>query len=268
MPLPVDSILVRHGQSLLNRAHYLDRLGDSSLMTSALLEKHSSEIPLTERGIEQAKAAGKWLRENIPGQINFGVTSDFIRARETAGHLGLSGDIWEIDPYLVERDHGELDGLTEAEKQEKYGDDYQRRYIHNFYRSPPNGESRLDISLRWDRAMQSLSQRHHEDRVIIVAHQSIIEAGMMRRLHWTVKQFNEWKQAKDPETEVNNCQIIHFTRRDPVSQNVIPRVRWWRTVCPWNLGVSDPKWRSIEVKLYSSDDLLKMADEYRKAFEN
>jgi len=266
MPLPVDLILVRHGESLLNRAHYLDRMGDSRLMTSKLTSAHSSEIPLTEKGIEQAKAAGKWLKENIPGRIDFGLTSAFVRARETAGHLGLDGAIWAIDPYLVERDHGDFDGLTEAEKVEQYGEDYKDRYIRNFYRRPPNGESRLDLSLRWDRIMLSLSQRHHENRVLIVAHQSIIEAGMIRRLHWTIEQFSDWKRAHDQETEVHNAQIIHFTRRDPESQNVIDKVRWWRTVCPWNLAISDSRWRSIKVKHYSSSDLLEMVEPYRQKF--
>jgi len=264
MPLPIDLVLVRHGESESNLANSLDRKGDSRYMTEAHKSKHTSEYRLTNKGIKQAKAAGQWLRKNIDGQFDFYLTSDFARAKETAAYLDLPGAEWEIDPYLVERDHGEMDGLSNTEKEVLYGKDYRNRYIHNFYRRPPNGESRLDLSLRWDRIMLSLSQRHAEHRVIIVAHQSIIESGLIRRLHWTIEDFHNWKKKRDPKTDINNCQIIHFTRRNPETGQVIERIRWWRTVCPWDKARSDGKWRPIIAKKYTSKELLKMVQAYER----
>ena len=87
---------------------------------------------------------------------------------------------------------------------------------------------------------------------------------MIRRLHMTVEEFHQWKEEKDPATKINNCQIIHFTRRDPVTGKVGERVRWWRTVCPWDLKSTSDEWRPIIPKSYSSEDLLEMVEDYER----
>ena len=166
MPLPIDLVVVRHGESESNLANRRDRSGDQALMTEEHLNRHSSEFRLTDTGISQAKSAGEWIRSNFTGEFDFCITSTFMRAMETAAHLNLPNAQWAIDPYLVERDHGDMDGLSHDEKMKSFGEDYQERYIRHFYRRPPNGESRLDLGLRWDRIISSLADRHHEHRVI------------------------------------------------------------------------------------------------------
>jgi len=152
--------------------------------------------------------------------------------------------------------------MSKEERIAKLGENYVERYLLNFFTHPPGGESRLDIGLQWDRIMHSLSQRHPEHRVVIVAHETIIESGIFRRLHWTLKEFYEWKRANDPATKIHNCQIIQFSRRDPVTLQVIDKVRWWRSICPWNLTLTDSSWRPIVPRRYSSAELLSMADRY------
>jgi len=263
MPLPIDLVLIRHGESESNVANRADRAGNQTLIsTPGHQERHSSEFRLTDTGIRQAVAAGAWLGRNFDGRFDYCLSSPFARAIETVSYLGLDDPGWDLDPYLVERDHGDLDGLSQAEKEARFGPDYTSRIIRHFYRRPPNGESRLDLGLRWDRIMLSLSQRHSEHRVAIVAHETIIEAGMIRRLHWTIEEFYEWKKANDPATKIHNCQIIQFSRRNPETKQVIDKVRWWRTVCPWDLSISDPSWRPIEARRFSSLELLDMANRY------
>ncbi len=262
MSLPIDLVLVRHGESEGNLAAKLDRAGDSHLLTAEHKGRHQSEYRLTNNGIKQAKAAGKWLRENFEGEFDFFLTSSFIRALETAAYLDLPGAAWDVDPYLVERDSGDMTGLSQLERIERYGKDYIKEYVHHFYRKTPNGESRLDLGLRWDRIMLSLSQRHSEHRVVIVAHETIIESGLIRRLHWSIEEFYKWKELNDPKTKVHNCQIIHFTRRNPETGQVIDKVRWWRSVCPWQLELTPGHWQKIEPHRYSSKDLLDQAKKY------
>lgn len=262
MPLPIDLVLVRHGESEGNVANRQDRAGDSSLLTTEHRNRHNSTWRLTDRGIIQAQKAGEWIRKNIKGKFDHYLTSAFVRARETAGYLNLPEANWEIDPYLIERDHGDLDGMTQAQKEEKFGENLARRAMQEFYWRPPNGETRLEAGLRWDRIMQSLSIRHHDHRVIIVAHETLIEAGLIRRLHWTVEEFCQWKEANNPETKINNCQIIHFSRRDPKTQKIHEGVRWWRTVCPWDLSITDSSWKQIEKRRFSNKELLYQARQY------
>jgi len=100
MPLPIDLVLVRHGESESNLANKRDRAGDSSLInTPGHRERHSSEFRLTDLGKQQAKAAGDWLKINIDGQFDYCLTSPFIRAIETAGYMDLPGSNW--DPIRI-----------------------------------------------------------------------------------------------------------------------------------------------------------------------
>lgn len=260
--MPIDIVLVRHGESESNYANQRYREGAKDVKSPEHLARHTAEYRLTDLGISQAKSAGRWLRDNFDGQFDYCVTSSFARARETAGHLGLPGAVWEIDPYLVERNHGELDKMSDEEKVAYFGDQDVRPFLRNFYLRPPNGESRLDLSLRWDRMMLSLSQRHSEHRVLIVAHETIIECGLIRRLHWSVEQFYEWKQRSDEREKIHNCQIVHFTRRNPETGQVIDKVRWWRSVCPWRLEWGRGEWRNIVPTKYSSADLLEQVARY------
>lgn len=264
MPLPIDLVLIRHGESEGNIANRRDRSGDSSLMSSDHTNRHNSEWRLTDQGIEQAKAAGRWIREHIAGEFDHCLVSPFVRALETAGHLDLPGAAWEIEPYLMERDHGDLDATTKAEREELFSASLAKRALQEFYWRPPNGETRPEAGLRWDRIMSSLSQRHSDHRVVLVAHETLIEAGLVRRLHWTVEQFCQWKEADNPATKIHNCQVIHFSRRDPGSGRIHDGVRWWRSICPWDLNRTNGYWQVIEKQLFSNEQLLSHANQYKR----
>jgi hypothetical protein len=62
---PLELVLVRHGQSEGNEAVARSQHGDLSAYTPEFKNKHSSTYRLTDKGIQQAKVAGQWIRENI-----------------------------------------------------------------------------------------------------------------------------------------------------------------------------------------------------------
>jgi broad specificity phosphatase PhoE len=67
-----------------------------------------SDIPLTDRGREQARA----LRAELAGrEFERAITSPLERARETSELAGLD-DHAEQDPRLLEWDYGDYEGLT------------------------------------------------------------------------------------------------------------------------------------------------------------
>jgi len=264
MPLPIDLMLVRHGESEGNVANRRDRSGDPSLLSPGHRNRHNSTWRLTDTGISQAKAAGNWILKNPHGQFDHYLTSAFVRACETAAHLNLPAAAWEIDPYLIERDHGGLDGTTQAEREEKFSENLAKRDLQEFYWRPPNGETRLDAGMRWDRILRSLSDRHRDHRVIIVAHETLIETGLIRRLHWTVEEFCRWKEKNDPATKIHNGQVIHFSRRNPTSGTIDDGVRWWRTICPWDISVTDGRWQPITKRRFSNAELLQQVNQYER----
>ncbi len=92
--------------------------GDHSLYTGAFLKRHSSLWRLTDRGREQAKTAGEWLRQNAqanpslnPASAHEAQTSiyryyvsEYIRAMETAALMELPNAKWFVEVQLRERD--------------------------------------------------------------------------------------------------------------------------------------------------------------------
>jgi broad specificity phosphatase PhoE len=258
MPLPIDMVFVRHGESEGNVAQRNDRKGIPQEHDT----RHTSDYRLTDTGVAQAKSAGKWIKKHIPGHFDKYLVSSYVRARETAAYLGLEGAEWEVDPFLSERNSGDIMRLPRAEVKTQYEENSAIRALNAFYWNPPNGESRLTAALRWDRVMNSLAQRYQDGRIIVVAHGTIIETAMMRRLHWTVEDFLAWKEDTDPRHEVHNCQVLHFTRRNPETGQINPSVRWWRTACPWDLELGDGKWQAITKHLLSNEDLLGQVEKF------
>lgn len=264
MPLPIDIVLVRHGESEGNLANKASRNGDTKHFTPEHLDRHSAYWRLTDNGIKQAKSAGEWIRKNIAPEFDYYLTSAFIRARETAGHLNLTNAKWEIDPYLIERDHGDLDGLTPKQKAQFFGGNLAKRDLQEFYWRPPNGETRIEAGLRADRVVQNLAIKHSDHKVIIVAHETLIEAILIRRLHWTVEEFSHWKAKNKINTKIHNCQVVHLSRRDPKTGNVGSNIRFFRSVCPWDETLSINNWQEIKKKMFSNAELLKQADGYKR----
>src|SRR3989338_3726543 len=101
MTLPIDLVLVRHGQSEGNAAKRRSEAGDHSAFTKEFLNRHSASFRLTDKGCAQAQRAGEYIRKEFYGNgIIFDrfVTSEYIRAKETAGLLDLPNAQWYTDP--------------------------------------------------------------------------------------------------------------------------------------------------------------------------
>ena len=102
-----------------------------------------TDIPLTERGIEQARALGERLRSSRFDKV---FTSPLQRAARTCELAGF-GDVAEIDPDLVEWDYGDYEGLTSHQIHEKHPG------WQIFFDGCPGGESLAEISARADRVI-------------------------------------------------------------------------------------------------------------------
>lgn len=153
-------VLLRHGQSMWNLKNVFTGWVD---------------VPLTEKGIAEAKQAGIDL-SNIPFDIIY--TSVQVRALETAmitlaynkstktpvvvhetGKMNEWAKIYSEkmktetipvfrDWHLNERYYGELQGLNKAETAEKYGDQQVHQWRRSYDVPPPNGECLKDTAAR------------------------------------------------------------------------------------------------------------------------
>jgi len=134
---PTELVFVRHGESEANIVYQTakERGGGYS---EEFRKKPNSEMELTQRGIEQAMAAGKWIRKNINGGVfaQYYVSS-FKRAMHTAGYLQLpeaeTKGVWKVRDYIREQAYGYFDNLTTKEQKEKYPEIMARKDVDGVY---------------------------------------------------------------------------------------------------------------------------------------
>lgn len=159
-------VLVRHGQSVWNLQNRFTGWVD---------------VPLTEKGIEEAYRAGEFLKD-----IKFDVayTSALTRAQETLRIIletvGLLIPIIK-DQALNERHYGALQGLNKDRARQKWGADIVHLWRRSYDIAPPEGESLKDTATRTipflERAIMGdiLDGRN----VIVVAHGNSLRSIVM-----------------------------------------------------------------------------------------
>eukprot|EP00027_Filamoeba_sp_ATCC50430_P007973 CAMPEP_0168547362 /NCGR_PEP_ID=MMETSP0413-20121227/3993_1 /TAXON_ID=136452 /ORGANISM="Filamoeba nolandi, Strain NC-AS-23-1" /LENGTH=391 /DNA_ID=CAMNT_0008577605 /DNA_START=63 /DNA_END=1238 /DNA_ORIENTATION=+ len=264
---PFELILVRHGQSEGNEAVARSKRGDLSAYTPEFRKKHSSSYRLTDKGIEQAKVAGKWIRENIGDRFDRYYTSEYVRAMESASLLGLPDAKWYTEIVLRERDKGLLDNVSWIERKEKYNDEMERRKRDSFFWCPPGGESLAHICMRIDHTFNTLRRECSNKRVIIVCHGEVMWAFRVRLERLSQIRFHQLQNSKDPRDAIHNCQILHYTRIHPQTGEVFPYFRFMRSVCPWKPEYSTD-WLEFERPVYSNDELLASVNTVPKLVNN
>jgi len=164
MPLLV---LVRHGQSTYNL---------QNLFTG------ETDVPLTPRGREEARAAGEKLKDT---PFDHGFTSVLQRAIETMSLLLEAAGQEKLpvtrDRALNERNYGRLQGLNKAEIAKQYGDEQVAIWRRSYTVRPPGGESLEDTYKRvipyYEEHILPLLQKG--ENILIVAHGNSLRALMM-----------------------------------------------------------------------------------------
>jgi NAD+ kinase len=259
MTMPLDLVLVRHGESEGNVAFAHSRQGDCRHFTPEFLSRHSSKWRLTPRGEEQARAAGDWLRRNVSHAFDRYYASEYLRAMETAALLGFDDATWFCEFYLRERDWGVFDLMSFQERRERYGDDLRRRELDAFFWAPPGGESMATLCLRIDRVLETLHRECVDRRALLVCHGEVMWAFRVRLERMSQERYRELDQSRAANDKLHNCQVLHYTRRDPDTGATSPHLDWMRSVCPWDDALCDPSWRRVERPRYRSADLLAVA---------
>lgn len=261
MTMPKNLVLVRHGEAEGNVAGDFSKKGDHSLFDENFLSRHSSEWRLTDRGIEQAKFAGYWIRTEVSPLFDRYYASEYLRAMETAGHLELPNAKWFAEFYLRERDWGRLDVMSEEKRRQQFSEEILRRKIDGFFWRPPGGETMADLCLRVDRVLSTLHRECENKDVIIVCHGEVMWALRMRIERMSQVKYRALDASKDPFNKIHNCQIIHYTRKNPETGLWSQYCNWMRSVCPWNLKLSSNAWQVIERPVYLNEDLLALAEQ-------
>jgi len=256
MTMPIDFVLVRHGESEGNVANKRSRAGDHSAFDGEFMQRHSSLWRLTDKGRQQAIVAGEWIRKNIRPYFDRCYTSEYLRAMETAALLNLDQATWYRDFFLRERSWGQLDVMSQEEKYTKYLDEMNRRERDGFFHAPPGGECMADVCLRINWILNTLHRECSDKRVIIVCHGEVMWSFRVKLERLTQQEYCRLDKSENPYDKINNCQILHYTRRDPVSGRLEANLNWMRSICPTDLSKSSNDWQAISRPRFTNDDLM------------
>eukprot|EP01132_Coremiostelium_polycephalum_P004533 gene4533-5649_t len=253
---PYELVLVRHGQSEGNEAQSRSKRGDLSAYTPEFKRKHSSTYRLTDKGILQAKIAGKWVKENIAEIFDRYYTSEYVRAMETASLLELPNSKWLTEIQLRERDKGKMDNISWTEKNANFGHEMELRKRDSFFWAPPGGESIAQICVRVEHTFNTLRRECANKRVIIVAHGEIMWAFRVRLERLSQIRFHQLQSSKDPRDQIHNTSILWYTRVHPKTGEIFPYFKFLRMVCPWKPEYSAPGWLEFDRPVYSNEELM------------
>ena len=231
-----ELVLLRHGESEGNVAYEASVKGDHSMYSGAFLERHSALWRLTEKGEDQAKIAGEWLRNNIKGssdrrQFDCHFTSEYVRAMETAGLLGLAGARWRPEVMLRERDWGEYDLRSQLQRREAFEDYEARRRRESLFWAPPGGESLAQVVQRVDAFLLFVNRRFANGRVIVTCHGELMWAFRLRFERLSQLRYREM------QAEIRAKRASRFARFAPTPRRWHSR-RVMRFSKPWLLSAS------------------------------
>ncbi|MBI2064673.1 MAG: histidine phosphatase family protein [Candidatus Yanofskybacteria bacterium] len=261
--LPIDTIFVRHGQSEGNVANKASRTGDNTFFTPDFRERHSRAFRLTNKGIDQAKSAGEWLRANIQMPLDRFYVSDYIRAKETAAYLDLPQAEWRVEYQLRERDKALMDNCP-VDEQKKMFELEEKQYRLDPFLSYPagGGESipMLCLRLKAD-FVEHLARECFDKRVVVVCHGHVMRAIQLELENLGHDDFIRLDSSENDSEKIRNCQILWYSRRDPDTNKINSHLVAVRSICPW-----DPKgdygWRKIQRTRYSNEGLHSEVNKY------
>lgn len=260
LPRLSDLVLIRHGESEGNVARQRSLAGDHSLFAGEFKHRHSSSWRLTDRGRRQAASAGEWLKRNNLAHFDRYLVSEYLRAMETAGRMGLPSARWYAEMLIRERDWGAMDLMSEKERFVKMQDELKRRDLNRFYYAPPGGESLAAVAQRADRLLGILNQECHDKKAIVVAHGEVIWAMRTRLERMSQDTFIELQESGRMVDQIHNGHVLHYTRKNPQSGKMAPFFTHVRSVCPWNEKLSPKGWMKINRPVYDNELLLATAE--------
>lgn len=165
--------LVRHGESVGNVAATGAEVAGEEVIA---LEMRDADVPLSDTGVEQARALGAALREadELP-QIAW--LSPYLRAQQTFAlsvEHGAAIDRVLTDERLRDRELGILDLLTWRGVAARHPEEAERRArLGKYYHRPPGGESWADVALRLRSFLRDALDA--DARVgLVVAHDAVV----------------------------------------------------------------------------------------------
>jgi len=165
---PMRLFIIRHGQTEWNRRNLL---------------QGTTDVELSEEGEHQVRRLGEYLESE---DIDLILSSPMKRAHNTAKEIARrKGLEIHLEPSLVERDLGELEGLHIDEAIKKYPHNFPRDSSGNVIRTgytldPDGGEGWKQTIERVTPLLERIQQ--HEGRTVLLSSHGDVNRAIIGKL--------------------------------------------------------------------------------------
>ncbi|KAH0830401.1 bifunctional 6-phosphofructo-2-kinase/fructose-2,6-bisphosphate 2-phosphatase [Lanmaoa asiatica] len=176
------------------RSIFFSRHGESQFNVEG---KIGGDSPLSERGLQYARALPELVRKHIGHAALTVWTSTLQRTIQTAQDLPYPKLTWKS---LDELDAGVCDGMTYAEIEQAYPDDFANRDEDKFNYRYRGGESYRDVVVRLEPVIMELER---QGNILIFGHQAILRC--------LYAYFHDLPQADLPYIKIPLHTVIKLT---------------------------------------------------------
>lgn len=257
MTLPIDLVFVRHGQSEANVFQQAEKRDSTAAPPIGYYDRHDWQFRLSDAGREQARRAGAFFDGGLAMNFDAGYVSPFIRTRETAALLGGPSFGWLIDDRLKERDWGYYGAVPANERAELFPHSDKLRELSPWYAQMDGGESLASgVFGRFRDFLGTLHRDRSDERVIVVTHGEFMWTARFVLEHMLPE---EWEALDaDRGQRIRNCTVLSYTRRNPATGELTPRLGW-RKISYTDLPDQSPnegQWELIQEKRFFSGQIL------------
>ncbi len=146
---------------------YVVRHGETSWNAEARIQGHT-DVPLTEKGIDQARRAGRKLADE---SFDVVYASDLARAFVTGEEIAAPHGLKVVPtPLLREANLGEWQGMTLKEVAERYPEQHAEYVKDSIGHRPPGAERLEEVIERCREFIAMAVERHPEERLAVAAH--------------------------------------------------------------------------------------------------
>ena len=180
---------------------YLLRHGETA-WNSAGKYQGQLDIPLNDRGREQALLTSRWM---VRRSLDAIYASDLCRALESAAPIAAACGL-KVVPMegLRERHMGAYQGLSFEEIREKFPE--TRRKDFRTFGKIPSGEDAEQFLDRVDRTIATLVANHDDGRILVVTHGGFV--------YYYIRHLLGLPVTTDLHVKVANASVHIFDRRE------------------------------------------------------
>jgi len=200
-------IFLRHGQAKNN--------------TERILAGRTPGIPLTEKGIDQAKKAAEFLEHMNISAI---YSSPIERAKHTAEIVGSHNSVdVRIDERLIELDMGKFTGMPYEQIFSSHGNVFMKFYNGELEIAHNGVETFAEVKKRVLGIVDHVLENHPDENVVLVTHMDPIKAMLSTIVDLTPENlfeliianaslniFREYKR----KFSVSGLNVMHPSRFD------------------------------------------------------